>query len=278
MAVFLSLLAAASFGTGDFCGGLASKRASVLHVVAGSHVVGLVGVVVAALLVADGFRIEDFLLGMAGGVFGGVGVGLLYRGLARGPMAVVAPLTAITSAAVPAAWGIGFGDDLSVLAGIGVLLALVAIGLVSATRETSAVPVTARVVVESLAAGGGFGGFFIFVDAAAEVSAPWPIVGARTITSAALLLFFVVARRPLAGAVAGAGWLIVLTGVFDTGSNVMFLYASEQGLLTLVAVLTSLYPVSTVILARVVLHERMSLTQLWGFAAAMGATVLIAAG
>jgi len=278
MAVFLSLVAAVVFGTGDFFGGLAAKRAAVLYVVAGSHVVGLLGVTATALVVADRFRIEDFLLGAAGGILGGLGVALLYRGLARGPMSVVAPLTAITSAAVPAAWGVGSGDDLAVTAWLGVGLALVAIGLVSASREGAGTPVTPQVVVEALAAGAGFGGFFIFLDATSDGSAPWPVVGARVVTAALLVGFIVVTRRPVAAAVASAGWLIVATGVLDTASNVVFLYATQRGLLTIVAVLTSLYPVSTVILARVVLDERMSVAQLWGFVAAMAATGLIAAG
>ncbi|MGB5758609.1 MAG: hypothetical protein WBM50_16965, partial [Acidimicrobiales bacterium] len=104
MAIVLSLITAAVFGTGDFCGGIAAKRASVLQVVAGSHLVGAVGATIAALVLAERFDVGDVLLGVVGGGFGVVGVALLYRRLAIGPMSVVAPLTAITSAVVPTAW------------------------------------------------------------------------------------------------------------------------------------------------------------------------------
>ncbi|MCP5028716.1 MAG: DMT family transporter [Actinomycetia bacterium] len=278
MAVFLSLVTAVLFGTGDFLGGLAAKRTSVLQVVVGSHFVGLVGVFVASLVLADRFIVGDFLLGMAGGALGGMGVGLLYRGLARGPMGVVAPLTAMTSAAVPAAWGVGFGEQLSSLAWVGVVLALLAIGLASSTSSAPASPVTAQVLVEALLSGVGFGGFFVLIDATDAASSPWPIVGARLLTSVGIVLFLVASRRPVTASLAGAGSLIALTGVFDTGSNVLFLYATNQGLLSVVAVLSSLYPISTVVLARLVLDERMTRLQLWGFVIAMGATVLIAAG
>ncbi|MDH3755585.1 MAG: DMT family transporter [Acidimicrobiia bacterium] len=278
MAIFLSLLTAAIFGTGDFCGGLAAKRASVVQVVAGSHLVGLVGVTIAAVLVADELIFEDVALGAAGGAFGGIGVALLYRGLARGPMSVVAPLTAMTSAAIPAGWGLATGDSLTVAAAIGVGLALVAIGLVSSNSDGTATPVTFQVVGEALVAGVGFGAFFILLDATSSASAPWPIVGARLFTSTLLVLFLVAGRRRVFPRATDARRLIVATGVFDTGSNVLFLYATNQGSLTLVAVLSSLYPISTVLLARYFLHEKMSRSQLWGFGAAVAATALIAAG
>ena len=100
MAVLLSLLTAAFYGAGDFCGGLATKRAKVIQVVALSHTVGLAGVLILAPLLADAFTWRDAGLGGLGGIFGGIGVGLLYRRLAVGPMSVVAPLTAVTSASV----------------------------------------------------------------------------------------------------------------------------------------------------------------------------------
>ena len=278
MAVFLSLLTAAMFGTGDFLGGMAAKRASILQVVAGSHLVGLIGVLAVTPLVADAFSWTDLGLGAAGGAFGGAGVALLYRGLARGPMAVVAPLTAVTSAAVPAVWGLADGDELSAAAWIGVGLALVAIGLVSVSTDSFTAPVTPLVVVEALLAGTGFGLFFIFLDITDGATAPWPVVGARLVTSVTLIGVILLTRRQLVPADRLGAGLIVATGAFDTGSNVAFLFATDQGQLTLVAVLSSLYPIVTVLLARVVLSERMTRLQLAGFVAALSGTVLIAAG
>jgi drug/metabolite transporter (DMT)-like permease len=277
MAVVFSLLTAAIYGTSDFCGGLATRRAHVLQVVAGSHLVGLLGATAAALLVADRFDTGDFALGAAGGAFGAVAITLLYRRLAIGPMQVVAPLTAITSAAVPAAWGAMSGEEISPTAWVGVGLGLVAIGLVARPSGGSSAPVTATVIVESLAAGVGFGAFFIFLDATEASSAPWPVVGARLCTVAVLVPFMSWTRRPMLTGGALTLALIAATGLLDTAANVTFLYASNRGLLTLVAVVSSLYPVATVILARLVLAERMTRQQLVGFLVALTATVLIAA-
>lgn len=278
MTIFLSLLTAAIFGTGDFCGGLAAKRATIVQVVGGSHLVGLIGVAAASFAIADEFSSNSFLLGAAGGVFGGLGVGFLYRRLAVGPMAVVAPITAITSAAVPALWGAFRGDAISLLAWLGVGVALVAIGLVSSSSDGSIGDITPQVIAESLLAGAGFGAFFIFLDATEAASSPWPVVGARLVTTVGLLGFMLMSRRQVVPRESAAVWLIVATGIFDTGSNVIFLYATNGGSLTVVAVLSSLYPISTVLLARFVLCERMTRLQLTGFVAAMIATGLIAAG
>lgn len=278
MAALLSILTAVIYGTSDFCGGLAARRARLIQVVAGGHVVGLVGVVIASTLVANEFATRDFLLGAAGGAFGAGAIALLYRRLALGPMQVVAPLTAITSAAVPAAWGVGSGEDLSPTAWLGVTLGLVAIGLVSISSGGSHAPVTRAVIGESLLAGVGFGAFFILLDATDGSSAPWPVAGARLCTVTALIPFMLVSRRRIVAEGAAALALIAATGLLDTAANVTFLYASDRGLLTLVAVLTSLYPVATVVLARFVLSERMTRPQLSGFVVAMVATALIAAG
>ena len=278
MAVILSLISAAIFGAGDFAGGLATKRTRVIEVVAGSHLVGLVGVALVAVFFADEFIARDFALGAAAGAFGGLGVALLYRRLAVGPMSVVAPLTAITSAAVPAAWGAATGDSLSRLAWVGVAVALVAIGAISRSGDDSGAPVTAPVIIESLGAGAGFGAFFILIDATDAASSPWPVVGARLLT--AVLLGGLVLSRPrlIESRDRATLGLIALTGVLDTGSNVIFLYATNIGDLTVVSVLSSFYPASTVLLARFVLGERMTSLQGAGFVLAIGATVLIALG
>lgn len=277
MAIILSLLTAVIYGTSDFCGGLATRRANVVQVVAGSHLVGLLGALCAALLVADRFDAGDFALGAVGGAFGAVAITLLYRRLAIGPMQVVAPLTAVTSAVVPAAWGVTSGDEISPTAWVGVGLGLAAIGLVSRASDGSSAPVTAAVIAESLAAGAGFGAFFILLDATEASSAPWPVVGARLCTVVALVPYMRLTRRPMLAGGTLTIALIATTGLLDTAANVTFLYASDRGLLTLVAVISSLYPVATVILARLVLAERVSRHQMAGFLVAMAATVLIAA-
>lgn len=267
------------FGTGDFIGGLAGRRMHVLRALASAHLVGLVGVTAASVMFAESFRWEDLGLGALAGAFGFVGLGLLYRGLARGPMGVVAPLTAITSAAVPALWGTIVEDDsIRTLGWIGVALALLAVGLVSWSDDGGAARVSSRVVGEALVAGVGFGLMFVVLGHADAASAPWPIVGARLLTTSVLLAGFFAAGRRVFPRDRVSWWLVLGLGLFDTASNAVFLYAVDRGSLTVVAVVSSLYPIATVLLARVVLGERMNRVQVGGFLAAMLATGLIAAG
>ena len=285
MAIFLALLTAAMFGIGDFCGGMAAKRATTFQVVAGSHLVGAVGALAAALVLADAFVWRDVGLGAVGGLFGMAGVALLYRRLAVGPMSVVAPLTAITSAVVPALWGVGGGERLEPVGWFGLAAGLLAVLLVSLSpddRPGVAAPITITVVLESLLAGVGFGAMFIFFDATAAESAPWPVVGARVLSSSVLLVTLAIGAGLGRGAVLPTDrrvwWLIALVGVPDTASNITFLYASNQGRLAVVSVLAALYPISTVLLARFVLSERMTRPQGLGFLSALISTALLTLG
>ena len=283
MVILISLFTAVVFGSGDFCGGLAAKRATVIQVVAGSHAFGLVGVFAVSLAVGSPVNRGDLGLGALAGLFGGIGVGLLYRRLSVGPMHVVAPLTAITAAVVPSAWGVVIGERLAMQAWVGVVVALVAIGLVSSSSAKDHAPITVQVVAESLLAGCGFGLMFIVLDATDPASAPWPIVGARLFTTIGLLSLLLATRLiRRSGAVMpsdpGTWRLIAITGLLDTMANVGFLYATARGALATVAVLTSLYPIATVVLARWLLEERMTVNQRWGFVGALAATGLIAAG
>ena len=276
MAITLALLTAALFGTGDFLGGLAGKRMSVLRVLAISHTIGLVLITVGAIVIADEFLLGDLAWGALAGIAGFIGLALLYRGLARGPMGVVAPLTAITSAAVPAGWGLLVDDEsLAGTAWVGVVLALLAIGLVSASPvEQSSVSLAA--ILEALLAGVGFGLMFVGLDQTVEASAPWPIVGGRLMTVSAMAVFFIVKRESPLPPVRSDIRLPAVAGFVDTFSNALFLYATLEGDLAIVAVLSSLYPIATVILARLVLGERLTRLQQSGFVAAMVATTLIA--
>jgi drug/metabolite transporter (DMT)-like permease len=250
---------------------------SVLRVLAISHTIGLVLITIGAVVIADEFLLRDLAWGALAGIAGFIGLALLYRGLARGPMGVVAPLTAITSAAVPAGWGLLIDDEsLAGTAWIGVVVALLAIGLASASPiEQSSVSIAA--ILEALLAGVGFGLMFVGLDQTLEASAPWPVVGGRLMTVSAMAIFFVIVKResPLPPVRADIR-LPAIAGLVDTFSNALFLYATLEGDLAIVAVLSSLYPIATVILARLVLGERLTRLQQSGFVAAMVATTLIA--
>lgn len=289
MAILLALVTATTFGVGDFFGGLAARRATAVQVVAGAHAVGAVGVLAAALVMAERWDTGDAVLGMLGAAFGMLGVVLLYRRLAAGPMSVVAPLTAVTSAVAPAVWGLARGERLGSLGWLGLAVGLVAVVLVSlgpgGPSTAAAPPVTARVVTESLGAGLGFGTLFIFLDATSPDSAPWPVVSGRLLTSTLLVgAVVVLARR--AGSRAGSGLprdgrtlgLIAVAGLADTTANVTFLVATNQGRLSVVSVLSSLYPIATVVLARLVLGERVTRPQGTGMVSALVATVLLTVG
>ncbi|MEE2767667.1 MAG: EamA family transporter [Actinomycetota bacterium] len=277
MVAFLALLAAALFGTGDFLGGRATQRTSILSVLATSHLIGLALILVMAPLMAEGFDGGDFCLGIAASGFGLIGLALLYRGLARGPMAVVAPVTAVTCAALPVLWGVAFGDELSGLHVAGILLGLLSIALVSRTRADAPVSASPRLIVDSLLAGVGFAAFYIVIDGTNEASAPWPIVGSRLLSVTVTLLVAVAVGRSIKPAT-GSTPLVIGAGVFDTLANVAVLAALNRGMLSLVSVLVSLYPGVTVLLARLVLKERIAVSQVVGLLGALVSIVLLVSG
>ncbi len=276
MAALFSLVAAAIFGVGDFFGGQASKRTKVVTVVAGSNIVGLALVLALAPGMAEQFDGGDFVAGMFGGLSGLIGITLLYRGLSTGPMAVVAPIAAVTNAAVPALWGVAFGDRLTPLQLVGVALGLVAIVLVSRPPEAAG-RTTAGLLVGSVLSGIGFAGFSIVLSGTDPASAPWPVVGSRLTTVVILVTMLAFVRR-VRGPIRDARRLILVCGLCDSGGNVMLLEALGRGMLSLVAVLTSLYPAVTVLLARTVLKEPISRGQVVGLAGSLGAITLIVAG
>ena len=275
MVALFSLVSAALFGSGDFCGGQAAKRAGVLPIVAGSNLVGLLLVLAFAPGLAERFDWADFLTGMVGGLFGLVGISLLYRNLSRGPMAVVAPTAALTNAVVPVLWGVGFGERPTSVQGTGILLGFVPIVLVSRPPETTGA-VVPGLVLESMLAGVGFAGFFIALDGTDLASSPWPIVGGRLVTVVVLATVLAAAPRTRTP-VRDVRWLILACGFCDCLANILLLEALGRGMISLVAVLTSLYPAATVMLARIVLQERIGRGQLVGLAGALGAIVLILA-
>ncbi len=286
MALVLALLAAALFGVADFSGGMATKRAPVLEVVAGSHVLGLAALAVLAPVFADAFTWTDLGIGAASGLFGAAGLLLLYRRLAAGPMQVVAPLTAVMSAAVPALWDVLTGGRLDGLEIVGTGLGLVAVVLVSLADteadDSDSAPVTPTVIIESCLAGLGFGAMFILFDLTESATAPWPVFGARLLTSTLFVALLLQRRRANATQAAGARpvrttlYWIAAAGLLDTAANVSFLVATSKGQLSLVAVMASLYPIGTAVLAWVVLGERLRSVQYVGVAAALAASILIA--
>ena len=280
MAIILALISSALFGAGDFLGGVASRRTHVLVVVGASHVVGLFLILLVTPFMADAITLRDLGIGAIAGVAGVVGITFLYHSLCRGPMAVVAPIAAVSNAAVPALWGIYFGDRLSAPQVVGVVLGLIAILLVSRVsgEEASAGATTPGLIGVALLSGVGFGGFFICMDLTAEATTPWPLVSARVVSAGiALLLLARMGRSPIPRRDEARG-AIVGAGILDMTANLAILVAVHHGMLSLVAVLGSLYPASTVLLARYVLQERMARTQVIGLIVALAAIGAIVGG
>jgi len=278
MAAAFALASAALFGAGDFFGGMAARRTRVLAIVSASHIIGLALIVVVAPFMADTFTIRDFLLGGLAGVFGCLGIACLYHSLGRGPMAVVAPITAVGSAAFPVLWGVLSGDRLTTLNLLGILAGLAAIVLVSSTPGHVG-KVSRGLVLEAMLAGVGFGGFLIAVDATDSATTPWPLVAARLV-SVALAVALVVrsGRSPVPRRSDGTMGAIIAAGMFDTTANLAFLLAVNRGQLSLTAAISALYPAMTVLLARTVLHERMVRNQIVGMAVAVVAVACMVGG
>jgi len=275
-AAALATACAVIFGTADFFGGLATRRSRVLAVVVFSQLGGLLLIAALLAFLPGTLSPAALLWGMASGVAGAVGIVMFYRGLATGVMSVVAPTTAIASMAVPVLFGLITGERPSIPALVGVLLGLFAVTLVSRSPNDPAAGSRAGSILNALASGAGFGGFFILLKLAPEDAGVWPLLGAR-IASITLVALLAVATRRSLRPIPGTLTVTIAAGLLDMAANVLYLFAAQRGLLSLIAVLVSLYPASTLLLARYVLGERLSPVQITGVGFALGAVALIAA-
>ena len=309
MAVVLGLLVSLAYGCGDFLGGLSTKRARVTAVVAGLFAISTAAISLVTLgwgLVADlpSPTSGDLLLGVGTGLIGPLALGLLYEGLASGRMSVVAPITAVVAAVVPFAWGLSQGERPGTTALVGVGLALLGVLAVSgapahpgndsptagSTTNLSrpAEASTARTVGLALGAGVGFGAVYVMLGSTSDQAWLWPLVVARPISLLTVILG-VGATLLLAGdereeartrlVAPRAVWPMVAgAGILDVTANSLYITATRLGPLSIVAVLSALYPAATVVLARVVLHERLHRLQLVGLALATTGVVAMATG
>ncbi len=275
-----ALGSAVLYGAADFTGGLATRRASTIPIVFLSQLSGLVSLLLLLpLLEAATPTRLDMVWGVVAGHTGGVGVALLYRALAIGTMAVVAPTTAVCAVTIPVVVSVFLGERPAPLAVLGIVLGVVSIVLVS-KQTTPAGDDTSRYskgVGTALASGVAIGFFFLALAQTRTEAGMWPLVASRSLS---VLLFGVAAiagrsaiRMP--GPVLG---LAVLCGFIDMLANALYLVAARVGPLSIVVTLSSLYPASTVLLARVVLGERLNLWQVSGVGCALAAVVLIVWG
>ena len=275
LGIGFGLAAASSWGAGDYCGGLASRRTNVYGVVMVSQLVGLALLSALALVLAEPFpTLTDMAWAAIAGIGGAVGLSALYHGLATGPMGVVAPVAAVVSVILPLVFGLFLEGMPALPQLLGFGLALCSVWFI--TRTGSGSHIQARELVLPVVAGLGFGVFFILIDHVSEAAVLWPLAAARVASVSALLVVILLTRqraRPAAGQLP----LVLMSGVFDTGGNTFYALAARTGRLDIAAVLSSLYPAVTVILAWLILKERISRLQGFGLALAMIAVLLIAA-
>lgn len=280
MAVALALVAAVAYGAADFFGGLASRRVATLAVAVWSQGAGLVLLALMLPFFPGAPRAADVGWGLACGAFGAVAIALLYRGLATGTMGVVSPLTAVLAAAIPVAFGAARGQSPTPPALAGIAAALVSIVLISAAppkpgeRRPGGLPPG---VPEALGSGIGFGVYFIGLAQPPQTAGFFPLLAARVVSFGVLGAAGLIAGRAALSARGDTLRTIVLAGVLDMAANVLYVVAAHSGLLAVVAVLTSLYPGATIVLAALLLGERLGRIQWLGVAVALAGIAAIAA-
>lgn len=301
LGIALGLISGLVYGSADFIGGLASRRSSTLSVVVISQVAGLVlFVVLLPLLPAANPTGGDLVWGLCAGVSGGVGIVLLYRGLAIGRMSLVSPVTAVLAALFPLVVALARHERPSLMALTGVALALIAVTLVSASehpgepvsnaapgltgplqfqarRETTKIWGMPQGLPEAIMSGIAIGGFLLFIAQTKANAGLWPLAASRLSSTTVLVLLALIARKSLRPQPESLP-AILFAGALDMCANACYLIATRHGLLSLVVVLASLYPASTVLLARIVLKERLTVVQLAGVGCALAAVALIAGG
>jgi drug/metabolite transporter (DMT)-like permease len=279
MSVLLAALSALCYGTADFAGGFAAQRSPLVPVLVVSQAAG--AVLALAFILASGEAMpagRDLAWGAAAGVAGAVGLGLLYRGIAGGLVAVVSPTAALVGAAIPVAVGVLSGDRPGPTALAGSAICLPAILLLSWERGGCVDRRALRsALVLALLSGACIGLFFIALARTSPGSGLWPVLAARVASVALLVGAALLARQRLAVPRAGA-WPTLLAGVADASANVLFLLSTREGLLSLAVIVSSLYPAPTVLLARVFFGERIPIGRAVGLGLAVAGIALIALG
>jgi drug/metabolite transporter (DMT)-like permease len=276
--VLFALGAAVAYGLSDFVGGVVSRRTSVWPVSLTACLGATIGTVVLALVLPGEPTASDYAWGLLAGVGSGTGTVFLYRGFAKGRMGVVAPVSAVGAALLPAALGVITGERPTLLVWIGMLVALPGIWLVSREpTEDEHGPGVAAGLVDGVLAGLGFGLLFAALGQVPDGAGYWPVVGTQVVSMVAVVVAALLLRGDPVPHRAIEWWGLA-AGLLATTAVVAFLLARQQGLLSVAAVLTSLYPAFTVLLATLVLHERLHRGQAVGLALCTVTVVCVALG
>jgi uncharacterized membrane protein len=270
--ILFGLLSALTWGAGDFNGGLAAKRSNPYGVVAVAHIISLGILLMFALLTGEAMPPwQDWLWGGMAGLCGGVGLMILYRALAEGRMSVAATISGLLAAALPVGVGFFIEGNPGTWAMIGFALALAAVWLISGGGKLS---IHSKDLQQPFIAGLAFGGFLIFINRASQVSLLWPLIAVRIVSITSLLGYAIFTRQ---------AWIpkreslvyVIFSSILDTIGNAAYALSARTGRLDVAAVLGSLYPGATVLLAWVFLKENISRVQTFGILLALGAIILL---
>jgi drug/metabolite transporter (DMT)-like permease len=277
VAALLALMSSLSWGVADFVGGLAARRAGTAQVLAVSYPAGALVITFFALTIIPGeFSRDLFLYALVTGVIGAIAIALLYGALVRGQMGIVSPITAVMSGAIPVLVGVIRGEQPSVWAYVGMVTAVVAVILVSQeSQHHGKTPPIA--ILLAIGSGVAIGLYLTALGLAPTDSGVWVAALGRWVSTVIMVLFVLIVVRSFAAA--AFPWkLAIAAGVLDALANGVFQLATQRGLLSVVAVLGSLYPAATVVLARFVINERMNRIQGVGVVLALSAAGLLAFG
>jgi len=282
--ILLGLAAAVLYGSGDFLGGMATRRVHVLAVLAVAETAAVIAALAAVAMWPSPATVAGLAWGISAGLTGGLGLIIFYAGLAAGPMSVVAPVSGLVSTILPVAVALAQGERPGAVVYAGALLCLVAIVLASSAGDTSAVPRTGRAapgraIGYGIASGASFGLFFLLIRNAGQSGELWPVAAGRIGELAIVLIAAAALRRGLPPRGAGSRPLVAAAGagVIDVVANICYVAATRTGTFGLAVVLASLYPGVTVLLARVVLGERLRWVQRAGLGLAAIGILLVAA-
>jgi len=270
--ILLGLLSALTWGAGDFNGGLAVKRSNPYGVIVVAHTISLLLLLILVPIIGEPMPpLHDWLWGGASGLAGGIGLLLLYRALAEGRMSVAAPVSAVVAASLPVLVGLLQDGVPAIWVVVGFALALTAVWLISGGEGLA---IRFDDLRQPAIAGIAFGAFFIFIERASQTTLIWPLIAVRIVSVSTMLGYALLTRQD---------WIpkreslvpVLLSSVLDTFGNAFYALSARTGRLDVAAVLGSLYPGATVLLAWVFLKENISRIQTLGILLALGAIILL---
>jgi drug/metabolite transporter (DMT)-like permease len=278
VAVVFALLTAVVYGVADYSGGRGSRLASSFTVTLVGQCAGFVGALLLALFVGDPVPSgHDLLISAAAGVAGSLGLLGFYRAMASGSMTIVAPITALVGTTIPVVWGLVDGERPGFVAYVGMVIAVFAVVLVTDALGVQDKRTPANIVVLAVIAGACFATIFIAFDHVSSDAGLWPLVALRSVSLPIVFVVVLATRHPLRTKGEATRWALT-SGILDSAANGFYLIAARHGLLSVVAVIASLYPVSTLVLATSLDKEKLHPAQWVGVGLALAALVLVSAG